>query len=239
MRKLSFASLLSKKKGDAKLSEAELSGLRRQACLTNEQAPRLRAAVPSTSNNRDPLKWGVLVIGPETLFYFVTTKEDVQFAVPDEPDVICLAALSSIASWMIDERKCFVVTTENGSSFHFVGDPKDVDVSLWGKECMAMLDAQMLNYQRSLGGKTNFLFAFLENTEDFGALVESEPSLKELASEETLLFDVRMLQKPDSLSADSLFFAGQRFVARWSLGSRKTPVILIVDPNQGICVCIL
>ncbi len=84
-----------------------------------------------------------------------------------------------------------------------------------------MMDFQMLRYQRDVSESKSFLFAFLENKDDFSSIVESEPSLKELSNEETLLFDVRLLQRPDSMSAESMFFAGQRFVARWMLGTRK------------------
>jgi hypothetical protein len=100
-----------------------------------------------------------------------------------------------------------------------------------------MLDNQILHHQREIGGGSS-LFAFLENKEDFSEIVESEPSLKELANEETLLFDQRLLQRPDCMSAESMFFPGCRFVAKWTLGARKTPVIVIVNPDHGIVLFI-
>jgi hypothetical protein len=105
---------------------------------------------------------------------------------------------------------------------------------------VCFLDAQMLRFQReehTKGGvRFSLLFSFLQKEDEFGG-VEVEASLKDLASEETLLFDMRVLSNhPEALNAATTFFEGTRFRALWSLGSKRTPCIVIVTRTNGLVV---
>lgn len=208
MRKLST---LFKKSKD-KLSDDVLNGLRAQTCLPNEVAPRLKATIPGLNPRDMNSSWGLLVFGPEYLFFFLTKRDaDLQSAVPEEEDVMQMIPLSSIAAWNVD-RKCLIVTTESGTTFQFQGDSNAIDLSLWCKEAVAMLDFQMLRHQREAGGGSSFslLLAFLENKDDFSEMVRGVSNV---------------FEKPENSSARRL---------RVSLRSRSLPV---KKPCCSTCVC--
>lgn len=234
MRKLSFATLLSKKKAAGKLSDEVFNSLHKQSCLSNELAPRLKASIASSGSSGSS---GLLIFGPQDLFFFlIDERAEVDSALPTEENVMCVIPIGSLCQWSMSDRRSFIVVADDSSVFEFCGHQMRDDLSIWSKEAMSMCDFQVLRHLRESGNKSSsFLFAFLEKEEDLSSVVESEPSLKELASDDTLLFDVRLLNSPDKLSAESVFFAGRRFVARWSVGSRRTvAVIVIVNPNQGL-----
>ncbi len=221
-----------------------LAVLQREAGAPRAVAPRLRCLLPRPGGAEGG-EHGQLVVGHQHLFFFADPEEG---ALPTESQNTVSVGLAGVTRWGRTEDGGMEVACEGGDSWRWRSDGgagKDV----WGSEAVCFMDMQVLRAQREeQQGKLSFFFSFLERQDD-DAGVEVEASLKDLAAEDTLLFDMRVLSsRPEALSASATFFNGSdfkivflsrdllilnclrrvRFIAQWSLGTKKSPCVAIV-----------